>query len=296
VASGGSALFNPAAAEVEGVVAFDDVTFAYPTRSDAPVLRGFTLALEPGKTTALVGASGSGKSTAAALLLRLYDPQGGSVSLDGRNLREWAAGALRGSAVGLVEQQPRLVAATVRDNIAYGRPGASDEEVWAAARDANCADFIAGFPQGLDTPVGEGGQQLSGGQRARVALARVLLAAPPVVVLDEASAALDARSEAAVTEAVRRVTRGRTVLTIAHRLSTMRAADTVAVLEAGRVVELGPFSALAGRPDSKLSALLAGQLIRNDDGRDDGSDAGGDHGSDGSSDESDASDESDRER
>ncbi len=296
VASGGSALFSPAAAEVEGVVAFDDVTFAYPTRSDAPVLRGFTLALEPGKTTALVGASGSGKSTAAALLLRLYDPQGGSVSLDGRDLREWAAGALRGSAVGLVEQQPRLVAATVRDNIAYGRPGASDEEVWAAARDANCADFIAGFPQGLDTPVGEGGQQLSGGQRARVALARVLLAAPPVVVLDEASAALDARSEAAVTEAVRRVTRGRTVLTIAHRLSTMRAADTVAVLEAGRVVELGPFSALAGRPDSKLSALLAGQLIRNDDGREDGSDAGGDHGSDGSSDESDASDESDRER
>jgi ABC-type multidrug transport system fused ATPase/permease subunit len=254
--------YDPSPESVRGEVSFDDVTFAYPTRQDAPVLTGFSLQLEPGKTTALVGASGSGKSTAAALLTRMYDPQAGRVMVDGVDVRRWSVPALRGRAIGLVEQSPRLIAATVGDSIAYGRPGASEEEIRAAAASANALDFIEAFPMGFATSVGEGGQQLSGGQRARVALARVLLAAPPIVVLDEASAALDAQSEAAVAEAVTRVTQGRTVLTIAHRLSTIAAADSVAVLQQGRVAELGKYSELVADEASLLHQLLQPQLSR----------------------------------
>lgn len=258
----GGGWYSPPSSAVRGEVAFEGVRFAYPTRADAPVLEGFSLRLEPGKTTALVGASGSGKSTAAALLLRLYDPQAGSVTVDGVDLRRWSVPSLRGGAVGLVEQSPRLIAPTVGESIAYGRPGATEEEVREAAAAANALEFIEGFPAGFATSVGEGGQQLSGGQRARVALARLLLAAPPIVVLDEASAALDARSEAAVAEAVSRVTQGRTVLTIAHRLSTIAAADAVAVLHEGRVAELGRYSDLVADESSRLHQLLQPQLSR----------------------------------
>jgi ABC-type multidrug transport system fused ATPase/permease subunit len=252
--------FAPAASEVRGSVRFEDVQFAYPTRPDATVLDGFTLALEPGRNTALVGASGSGKSTVAALLCRMYDPQGGRVLVDDVDVREWSPAALRGAAVGLVEQQPRLLGGSVRDTIAYGLPTATDEAVELAARAANAHEFVMAFPNRYDTLVGEGGQQLSGGQRARVALSRVLLLSPPIVILDEASAALDARSEALVSAAVSKATQGRTVLTIAHRLSTMRAADAIAVLKNGRVVETGTFEALSHDSGSELARLLASQL------------------------------------
>ncbi|MCB9762931.1 MAG: ATP-binding cassette domain-containing protein [Alphaproteobacteria bacterium] len=223
---------------VRGEIRFEAVHFAYPSRPEHPVLQGIDLTLSPGQVVALVGPSGSGKSTVAGLLSRFYDPQGGVILLDGTPYTDLAPGWLR-EQVGVVSQEPILFATTIRDNILYGRPGASEDEVIAAAKAANAHDFILTFPEGYNTPVGERGVKLSGGQKQRVAIARALLKDPKVLILDEATSALDAESEHLVQEALDRLMKGRTTLVIAHRLSTVREANKVLVLDGGRVVEEG---------------------------------------------------------
>lgn len=224
--------------EVRGVVRLEGVTFTYPTRPDMPVLTGVDLSLDPGDVVALVGPSGSGKSTIAALLSRFYDPDSGRITLDGRDLRELDPKALRRH-VGVVAQEPVLFATTIRDNIRYGRPDASDDEVRAAARAANAEAFVDAFPEGFDTRVGERGIRLSGGQKQRIAIARALLKDPALLILDEATSALDTQSEHLVQEALDRLMEGRTTLVIAHRLSTVRDAGRVVVLDGGVVAEQG---------------------------------------------------------
>ena len=223
---------------VSGAVALQGVRFAYPTRPDAVVLDGMTMTIQPGEVVALVGPSGGGKSTIAALLSRFYDPQDGQVLLDGTPLPALDTDWLR-EQVGVVSQEPILFAASIIDNIRYGRPGASEEEVRAAAVAANAHDFISGFPEGYETLVGERGVRLSGGQKQRVAIARAILKDPSVLVLDEATSALDAESEHLVQEALDRLMAGRSTLVIAHRLSTVRDADRVVVLDQGRVAQSG---------------------------------------------------------
>lgn len=220
----------------EGAVAFEDVRFEYPDGS--PALTGLSFSVARGETIALVGPSGAGKSTVFNLLMRLYDASGGSVSVDGHDVRRLAPASLRGN-LALVAQDAALFDDTVRGNIALGRFDAREDEIETAARAANAHDFIAGLPQGYDTPVGEMGRNLSGGQRQRVALARAILRDAPILLLDEATSALDAESEARVQEALASFSRGRTTLVIAHRLSTVRQADRILVMEGGRVVEEG---------------------------------------------------------
>jgi ATP-binding cassette subfamily B protein len=224
--------------DVVGTVRFEEAGFAYPARPDAPVLRGVNLELRRGEVTALVGPSGAGKSTVAALLSRFYDPQEGALRLDGTDLRELDASWLR-EQVGVVSQEPILFATTIAHNIRYGRESATDAQVEAAARAAHAHMFISSFPDGYYTLVGERGVRLSGGQKQRVAIARALLKDPRVLVLDEATSALDAESEHLVQEALRTLMAGRTTLVIAHRLSTVKEADRVVVMDRGRIVQSG---------------------------------------------------------
>jgi ATP-binding cassette subfamily B protein len=240
-ASGGAEL-----AEVRGRVTFEDVAFSYPSRPDATVLRGVDLEVSPGEAVALVGPSGAGKSTIAALLTRLYDPEAGRVLLDGRDLRDLSPEGLR-RRIGVVSQEPILFSCSIAENIRYGRAGATDAEVTAAARLANAHDFVSRFPDGYATLVGERGVQLSGGQKQRIAIARAVLKDPRILILDEATSALDAESEHLVKEALDRLMKGRTTLIIAHRLSTVAGADRVLVLDGGRVVQSGPHGALMGQ-------------------------------------------------
>ena len=233
-------------ASIEGHVRFDHVVFAYPARPDVPVLRDFSIEARPGQIVALVGPSGAGKSTVRALLSRLYDPDAGSITLDGHELHTIDPTWLRRN-VGVVAQEPLLFSASVADNIRYGRPDASDEEVREAARAANAHTFISAFPDGYQTEVGERGVRLSGGQKQRVAIARALLANPRILVLDEATSALDAESEHLVKEALDWLMVGRTTFVIAHRLSTVRDADVVAVLDGGKVAETGAHQELVQR-------------------------------------------------
>ena len=228
---------------VRGEVSLRGVRFAYPTRPDAPVLQGLDLELAPGEVVALVGPSGGGKSTVAALLSRFYDPQGGQNLRDEAPYTELSAQWLR-EQVGVVSQEPILFATSIEENIRYGRPDASRAEVEAAAKAANAHDFVSQFPEGYETRVGERGVRLSGGQKQRVAIARALLKDPRVLILDEATSALDAESEHLVQEALDRLMQGRTTLVIAHRLSTVRQADRVVVIEGGVVVESGDHEAL----------------------------------------------------
>src|SRR5262249_33058901 len=195
---------------------------------------------------ALVGPSGSGKSTIASLLTRLYDPDGGRVLVDGRDLRELSPDGLR-KRIGVVSQEPILFSCSLAENIRYGPAGARDAEIEAAARAANAHDFVRKFPEGYATLVGERGVQLSGGQKQRVAIARAVLKDPRILILDEATSALDAESEHLVKEALDRLMKGRTTLIIAHRLSTVKDADRVCVLDAGRIVASGPHAALMGQ-------------------------------------------------
>ena len=221
---------------VRGELFFDDVTFGYGDGSI--VLRQLDLHIPAGQTTAIVGATGAGKSTVVKLLLRLYDPTAGALRLDGVDVRELTLEDLRGC-FGLVSQDVYLFHGTVRDNIAYGRPDATEEEIVAAAQVAEAHDFITGLAQGYDTIVGERGQKLSGGQRQRISIARAVLVDPPVLVLDEATSAVDNETEAAIQRSLERVAIGRTAVVIAHRLSTVRSAARIHVLEAGHVLESG---------------------------------------------------------
>ena len=226
-----------------GAVTFEDVSFRYPARPDAQVLSHVSLSLRPGEVVALVGSSGSGKSTIAALLARLYDPESGRVLLDGRDLKELDPDWLRGQ-VGAVAQEPLLFSRSIADNIRYARANATDADVEQAARTANAFDFVKGFPEGFDTKVGERGVQLSGGQKQRIAIARAVLKDPRILVLDEATSALDAESEHLVKEALDRLMKGRTTLVIAHRLSTVVDADRVVVLDHGKIVQQGDHRSL----------------------------------------------------
>jgi ATP-binding cassette, subfamily B, bacterial MsbA len=219
-----------------GEIALRDVSFAY--RADDPVLRGLSLVAEAGKVTALVGPSGGGKSTVFNLLLRFFEPSGGEIQIDGENIAAVSRTSLRRQ-IAYVGQETFLFAGTIRENIALGRAGASESEIVEAAKAAYAHDFIAAFPQGYDTPVGEHGLRLSGGQRQRIAIARALIKDAPIILLDEATAALDSESERAVQRAIARLCEGRTTLVIAHRLSTIMHADRIHVLEKGRVVESG---------------------------------------------------------
>lgn len=226
------------AAGLRGDIEFVNVRFTYPARPGQEVLRGLSLRIPHGTVAALVGESGAGKSTLCALIEKFYTPTAGAILVDGRDVRGLSGSALRRH-IGLVQQDPVLMACSVADNIRMGKPGASLAEVQAAATAANAHAFIAGFPQGYDTIVGERGQRCSGGQRQRIAIARALLQDPRILLLDEASSALDANAEAAVQEALSRLMAGRTVLIVAHRLSTVRDADVIFVLSKGTVVASG---------------------------------------------------------
>ncbi|XP_059963993.1 mitochondrial potassium channel ATP-binding subunit [Mesoplodon densirostris] len=224
---------------LRGSITFHNVCFSYPCRPGFQVLRDFTLTLPPGKIVALVGQSGGGKTTVASLLERFYDPTAGMVTLDGQDLRTLDPSWLRGQVIGFISQEPVLFRTTIMENIRFGKPGASDDEVYAAAREANAHEFITSFPEGYDTVVGERGATLSGGQKQRLAIARALVKQPSVLILDEATSALDSESESLVQEALDRASAGRTVLVIAHRLSTVRGAHQIVVMAHGRVCEVG---------------------------------------------------------
>lgn len=229
-----------------GEIEFSNVYFHYPSR-EQKVLSNFNLRIPGGKVVALVGLSGGGKSTIASLLERFYDVTHGQITLDGIDLRELDPSWLRGHAIGFINQEPILFATTVMENIRYGRPDASDQEVMEAARLANADTFIRGFPKGYSTVLGERGVTVSGGQKQRIAIARALIKNPSILILDEATSALDLESERLVQEALDKVVKGRTVLVIAHRLSTIRNADIIAVVSKGRIMETGTHSELYAR-------------------------------------------------
>jgi ABC transporter fused permease/ATP-binding protein len=242
-----------------GAIRFERASFAYPTRRGQPVLTEVDLEIRPGEVVALVGPSGAGKSTILSLLYRFYDVDSGRVLFEGVDVRELALADLR-RALAIVAQEPVLWSGTIRDNIAYGRAGATRDEIEQAARDANAHDFITGFPDGYDTLIGERGTKLSGGQKQRIALARALVANPRVLILDEATSNLDAESEAAVQTALARVRAGRTTLVVAHRLSTVRDADRIVVIDGARIVEQGGHDELMERRGT-YHRLVEHQLI-----------------------------------
>ncbi|XP_028778657.1 ABC transporter B family member 11-like [Neltuma alba] len=249
--------------DLNGDIELKEVCFSYPTRPNELIFNGFSLSIPSGTTTALVGQSGSGKSTVISLIERFYDPQSGEVLIDNINLREFNLKWIRGK-IGLVSQEPILFACSIRENIAYGRDGATDEEIRAAAELANATKFIDKFPQGLDTMVGDHGTQLSGGQKQRIAIARAILKDPKILLLDEATSALDAESERVVQEALDRIMISRTTVIVAHRLSTIRNADIIAVIHQGKIVEKGSHAELTGDPDGAYSQLIRLQETNRD--------------------------------
>ncbi|KAK9675524.1 hypothetical protein RND81_11G012600 [Saponaria officinalis] len=247
--------------DIHGDIELRDVHFRYPARPDERIFSGFSLSISSGTTAALVGQSGSGKSTVISLIERFYDPSAGQVLIDGINLKEYQLKWIR-QKIGLVSQEPVLFASSIKENIGYGKDGATDEEIRAAAELANAAKFIDKLPQGLDTLVGEHGTQLSGGQKQRVAIARAILKDPRILLLDEATSALDAESERIVQEALDRIMVNRTTVIVAHRLSTVRSADMIAVIHQGKVVEKGSHSKLLEDPEGAFSQLIRLQEMR----------------------------------
>ena len=238
-----------------GAIEFDDVHFAYdPAR---PILKGISLRVEPGQTVALVGPSGSGKSTVGRLMFRFYDVTGGALRVDGQDVRDVTQDSLHAQ-IGVVPQATVLFNDTIRYNIAYGRPGATEAEVVAAAKAAKIHDFVMALPEGYETPVGERGLKLSGGEKQRVGIARTLLKDPPILLLDEATSALDTQTERDIQDSLRAMGRGRTVITIAHRLSTIADADRIVVLEKGEIVEEGTHEELLAH-GGRYSAMWARQ-------------------------------------
>ncbi len=257
-----SAIVSPAQPTVAAVppagsaIDFEAITFHYPSRPDTPALRDFTLHVSPGETVALVGSSGAGKSTVFQLLLRYYDPQSGSLLLDGVPLAALSLDALR-HRIGLVPQDAVIFSSSAFENIRYGRPDATADEVHAAARAAYAHDFLTALPEGYDTFLGERGVRLSGGQRQRIAIARAMLKNPPLLLLDEATSALDAESERMVQAALETAMQGRTTVVIAHRLATVQKADRIIVMDHGGIVEQGTHAALVaqGGVYARLAAL-----------------------------------------
>jgi ATP-binding cassette subfamily B protein len=249
----------PLTVPAQGRVVLEDVTFRYPSRPDTPALDRFSLAVRPGEKVALVGPSGAGKTTVFQLLLRFYDPQQGTVSIDGLDIRAADPAQVR-ARLALVPQEPVIFAASVTDNVRYGRPGATDEEVRAACEAAYATEFIERLPERYGSFLGERGVRLSGGQRQRLAIARAILADRPILLLDEATSALDAQSERMVQLALERLMTGRTVLIIAHRLATVRHVDRIAVMEHGRIIDTGSHDELTRSNPlyARLAALQFG--------------------------------------
>jgi len=247
---------NPIALPVpsRGQIAFDNVTFSYPTRPDTEALANFSLTVSPGETVAVVGPSGAGKSTLFQLAQRFYDPQSGSVRIDGVALPSADPSEIR-QRMALVPQETVLFAASARDNLRYGKWEATDEKIWEAARVANAEKFLRALPEGLDSFMGEAGTRLSGGQRQRISIARALLRNTPILLLDEATSALDAESEKLVQDALDHLMQDRTTIVIAHRLATVRSADRIIVMDEGRIVEQGDHDSLIAK--NGLYARLA---------------------------------------
>jgi ABC-type multidrug transport system fused ATPase/permease subunit len=245
--------------EGDGRVRFDDVSFGYHDRR--PVLQGIDLALEPGTTVALIGHTGSGKTTLASLVPRFYDATAGRITIDGLDIRDAKLTSLRRE-IGIVAQDPFLFSATVRENIAFGRPGASDEEVEEAARLAQAAEFIEELPDGYETVIGERGITLSGGQRQRIAIARALLVDPRILILDDATASVDATTEARIRLGLRQAMKDRTTIIIAHRLSTLALADELVVLDQGRICARGTHEDLLESSDVYREIYEHGLLER----------------------------------
>jgi ABC-type multidrug transport system fused ATPase/permease subunit len=225
-------------AAIKGTIEFDEVGFHYPTRTEVEVLEGVSFQIQSGEKVALVGPSGAGKSTIIHLLLRFYEVASGQIRIDGEPITHWNLASLR-SKIGIVPQEVLLFGGSIRENISYAKPTATEEEIILAAKKANAWQFISQFPEGLDTLVGERGIKLSGGQRQRVAIARAILKDPAILILDEATSSLDAESEALVQEALNELMKGRTTLIIAHRLATIRKVDRIYVLTEGKIVEQG---------------------------------------------------------
>ncbi|MEZ4826912.1 MAG: ABC transporter transmembrane domain-containing protein [Bacteroidia bacterium] len=247
------------AAKIEGNIEFRNVDFAYPARPEVNVLKDFSLNIEAGKKIALVGQSGAGKSTVTQLLMRFYPINEGEITVDGQNVSSYDLAAYRKN-LGVVPQEVILFGGSIRENIAYGKPTASDAEIEAAAKKANAWDFIQGFPEKLDTIVGERGIKLSGGQRQRIAIARAILKDPAILILDEATSSLDAESESLVQAALNQLMEGRTTLIIAHRLSTIRQVDQIYVLNEGKIIEAGTHEELSGLAQGAYNNLLKLQL------------------------------------
>ncbi|KAJ4812820.1 ABC transporter B family member 19 [Rhynchospora pubera] len=240
---------------IRGEIEFKHVDFSYPARPEISIFKDFNLRIHAGRSQALVGASGSGKSTVISLIERFYDPSAGKVMIDGKDIRRYNLKSLRRK-IGLVQQEPILFASSILDNIAYGKEGATEEEVIEAAKAANVHGFVSQLPEGYKTMVGERGMQLSGGQKQRIAIARAVLKDPVILLLDEATSALDAESECVLQEALQKLMKGRTTVVVAHRLSTIRGVDCIAVVQDGKIVEKGSHNELISRPEGAYTKLL----------------------------------------
>lgn len=244
---------------LKGHIVFDNVSFVYPTRPEYTVLDELSFTINPGEKVALVGQSGAGKSTIANLLFRFYQITGGQVTVDSRNINDYGLSGYR-SNLGIVPQEVLLFGGTIYDNIAYGKPGASRKEIVDAARQANALEFIESFPEGFETMVGERGVKLSGGQRQRIAIARAILKNPTILILDEATSSLDAKSERLVQDALEKLMEGRTTIIIAHRLSTIKKVDRIFVIQGGKLAEQGSHEELSVADNGIYSNLLKLQL------------------------------------
>ena len=246
--------------KIDGNLSFNNVCFSYPSRRDIEVIRDISFSVEHGKQIAFVGPSGAGKSTIAALIFGFYKPTEGAITIDGKDFNEYHLSEIR-SQMALVPQEVMLFGGTIKENIEYGKPGATDEEIFAAAKQANALEFVESFPEKFETIVGDRGIQLSGGQKQRIAIARAILRDPSILVLDEATSALDSESERLVQEALERLMKGRTSIVIAHRLSTIKNADKILVLENGKIKETGTHEELIKKENGIYKNLSNIQLM-----------------------------------